>query len=194
MDQREIINELRSFWEELVFPYTGDKQLIQTSWDELFRHYTLPERYYHNLNHVYALIQFIEQNKSHILNYHALLFSAFYHDVFYDVSRNDNELLSAQIAEQRLQELNVDKSIISLTAKIIRQTASHSKANNFDIDLFLDFDRYILSSNEKEYEEYKELIRKEYSIFPENIYKTFRSKFLQQYLSLPEIFYTTIYK
>ena len=194
MSQNEVVNELGSIWEKLVFSYTGEKTLIEKYWQELLNHYTGTERYYHNLNHLHKLIGNIEANKSFILNYHALLFAAFYHDVYYDVSRDDNEMQSAALAEQRLRELKIDKSIITLTSKIIHQTASHNKANNFDIDLFLDFDRDILSSSEEEYREYKEQIRKEYSIFPDKIYKTFRSKFLQQYLSVREIYYTPIYR
>lgn len=194
MNQKELATELESIWEQLVLSYTWDKQLIHKFWEELYTYYTQPERYYHNLNHVYTVIRFIEVNKSHILNYHALLFSAFYHDLFYDVSRDDNEYLSARLAEQRMRDLKVDESIVALTIRVILQTASHAKTNNFDIDLFLDFDRNILSADEEEYDQYKGQIRKEYGIFPENIYRTFRSKFLQQYLAVPEIFFTAIHK
>jgi predicted metal-dependent HD superfamily phosphohydrolase len=194
LTQHNLTEELESFWERLVFSYTGDRPLINDCWNELLSHYSNPNRHYHNLKHVYTLIRLIESNKAHILNYHALLFAAFYHDVVYDVTLKNNEALSAELAYKRLRQLNVDDSIITLTVKIINQTASHLKTNNFDIDLFLDFDRRILSAGEEEYQEYAEGVRKEYGIFSDNIYRSVRSKFLQQYLSAPEIYYTAINK
>lgn len=194
MHQNDLINELKGFWQKLVFFYTGDIQLIEKCWAELLHYYTGPHRYYHNLNHVYSLIRFIEINKPHILNHHSLLFAAFYHDVIYEVTQKNNEALSAELAEKRLRELGVDEPIIALTVHIINQTASHIKTDNFDINLFLDFDRCVLSGNEQEYFEYKDQIRKEYYIFNDSIYKTLRLRFLQRYLSQPEIYFTAINK
>src|SRR5690606_31853252 len=162
MEDLEIENKLKGFWEQLVFSYNGDKQIMNDCWDELASYYTNPQRYYHNFDHIDTIVKLIEEGKRHILNEQALFFAAFYHDIIYDITQTNNELRYPLIAKKRLKELHVDAEVINLTAKIIRQTAGHQKSGLFDVDLFLDFDRCILSAQEEDYQDYAARIRKEY--------------------------------
>ena len=194
MHEKGIIDELKLRWRDLAFLYTGDTDLIEKCRAEIFENYNNADRAYHNLNHVYQLVKQIEQHKSSIVNPEALLFAAFYHDIIYDVTRQDNELQSAALAEKRLTELNADQSVINMAVKAIKQTASHAKTEIFDIDLFLDIDRLILSAGEEDYLQYVRQIRLEYDIFSDKIYNVVRKQLIRKYLSLPEIYYTTIFK
>lgn len=191
---RILKNELKVFWEQLTFFYNGERELINQYWDELCTYYLHPSRHYHNLIHVHSLIKLIEKNQPHILNPQALFFAAFYHDIIYDITRSDNEFKSAELAEKRLKELHVDKQAATLTLEIIRHTAHHKKTGSFDIDLFLDFDRSILSASREEYQQYAALIRNEYDIFSDKIYTSARAKMIAQYLDAPEIYYTAVMK
>lgn len=191
---KKVKDELKTFWEHLTFSYNGERGLIDQYWAELCDYYLQPCRYYHNLAHIQSLVKLIEKYQAHILNPQALFFAAFYHDIIYDVTRSDNEVKSAELAEKRLKELHVDKQAAALAADIIRHTARHQKTGNFDINLFLDFDRSILSAPPEEYQQYATLVRKEFGIFSNNIYTSARAKMIAQYLEAPEIYYTAVMK
>ena len=62
------------------------------------------------------------------------------------------------------------------------------------MQLFMDIDFSILGSSESEYNEYTKGIRKEYSSFPNFLYKKGRLDFLEKMLKKENIFLTLEFK
>src|SRR3712207_8236015 len=67
--------------------------------------YTTLFRSYHNLEHIYQVLETIEQLRSLSLNFHAIQLAAWLHDVIYDSRAKDNEEKSAERSEEHTSEL-----------------------------------------------------------------------------------------
>ena len=55
-------------------------------------------RKYHNLSHVYALLNDADIYEKEIRDFNAVCFAIWFHDVIYQTRRNDNEEKSAEFA------------------------------------------------------------------------------------------------
>ncbi|MBX3241623.1 MAG: hypothetical protein KIT80_11605 [Chitinophagaceae bacterium] len=170
--------------------YSDDDALIAACWNEIDNAYGSKKRYYHNLSHINSMIAELEKAKSSLENPDAILFSIFYHDIVYKVSRKDNEFKSALLAGQRLRQMNVPEQTVSRCFAHITATASHSKSEDPDTNYFTDADLSILGKPLPEYELYCRNIRKEYALFPWFLYKKGRKKVVEHFLQMPEIFKT----
>jgi predicted metal-dependent HD superfamily phosphohydrolase len=124
------------------------------------------------------------------LNFNNISFSVFYHDVIYDATSKLNEEKSAEFAQSRLQKSGLNEYDLSEISKQILATKSHQKSENSDINYLLDADLSILGKDSETYLDYTKKIRKEYSIYPDFLYKPGRKKVLQHFLELENIFKT----
>lgn len=133
----------------------------------------------------------LEAVKSNIKDFPTVSFSVFYHDIVYDASSKSNEEKSALWAEERLRKLNLNKDEISKIIAQIIATKLHQKSDDMDTDYLLDADLSILGKDKTVYLEYTKKIRKEYSIYPDFLYKPGRKKVLRHFLELESIFKTS---
>jgi predicted metal-dependent HD superfamily phosphohydrolase len=117
-----------------------------------------------------------------------MLFAVFYHDIIYKVSRNDNEEKSAELAKERLTQVAYPASSVEMCMTMIRATKHHQRSDDPDVNLFTDADLCILGQEPKVYYQYALQIRKEYSIYPDFLYKPGRKKVLQHFLTMSRIF------
>jgi predicted metal-dependent HD superfamily phosphohydrolase len=120
-----------------------------------------------------------------------VLFSIFYHDIVYNTKRQDNEQKSADTARDRLTKLGVPPDKISACQNQIIATKDHKSSDNTDTDYLLDFDLAILGDTPEKYKSYSKNIRKEYSLYPEFLYKRGRKKVLEKLLNADRIFKTS---
>lgn len=183
--------ELGNQFKNLLANYTADSKLIKNLWSEISHCYSHPSRQYHNLNHLDSLIKTLSPLKHQMLNWDTVLFSVFYHDIVYDVLRNDNEEQSALLAENRLHQLCLKKEEIQFCCQMILATKSHGDTKEKDINLFTDADLSILGTDFEQYHQYTKDIRKEYAIYSESIYTAGRIKVLNHFLQMPRIFKTS---
>ncbi|MFS4429227.1 hypothetical protein [Chryseobacterium sp. S90] len=174
--------------------FTEDEQLINNLWKEIETKYSEKGRHYHNLLHLENMFSELEAVKSNISDFTAISFSVFYHDVIYDATSKINEEKSADKAEKRLAELHLDKNNISIISEQILATKSHQKSDREDTNYLLDADLSVLGKDFKTYLEYTKNIRKEYSIYPDFLYKPGRKKVLKHFLELESIFKTDHFK
>lgn len=181
---------LQNTFIQLCSAYTNDNSLIQKLWNEIETAYSNKKRYYHTLSHLEFLFQQLTNVKEKIQDWHAILFSIFYHDIFYHVLKKDNEEQSALLAEKRLSELTVSENKIAKCKEQILATKSHNVSNDNDTNLFTDADLSILGQGWNIYETYTKQIRKEYSVYPGFIYKPARKKVLLHFLEMEKIFKT----
>jgi predicted metal-dependent HD superfamily phosphohydrolase len=161
--------------------------LINEYWEVLNKNYSKKNRHYHNWQHIQHMILLWENYKIELESPIEVLLAIFYHDAIYKVTRKDNEAKSAKLAENHLKNVpNIDLNKIK---NLILATQHHIAENN-DENWLVDFDLNVLGKNWKEYWQYTQNIRKEYSIYPEFLYKPGRKKALKHFLEKEIIFQT----
>ncbi|MFN1217555.1 hypothetical protein ACKW6Q_11355 [Chryseobacterium kwangjuense] len=185
---------LKERFTALCLPFTEDRHLISRLWQEIETQYSGKGRYYHNLFHLENMFQELEGVKNVMKEFVTVSFSVFYHDVIYDASSKSNEEKSALYATERLGKLGVHQTIISKTSAQILATKQHQKSDDNDTNYLLDADLSILGKEWPLYLEYTRQIRKEYSIYPDFLYKPGRKKVLKHFLELESIFKTDYFK
>lgn len=181
---------IKSTWNELALNYTDDVKLTATLWAEIEKAYSDKKRHYHNLSHLKYMIEKALEYMDLLSDPDIVMFSIFYHDVVYKTIRQDNEQKSADIAKDRLSRLGVPGDKISRCISQIMATKKHSDNATNDTNYFVDFDLAILGDTSDNYMEYTKKIRKEYSIYPDFLYKKGRKKVLQHFLNMDRIFKT----
>lgn len=184
------MDHLRSIWNELALGYTDNEELIDALWTEMAGNYTAKKRHYHNLSHVNYMIEKAMEYRDRLKDYDTLLFSTFWHDIIYNITRQDNEQKSADFAGDRLTKLSLPAEKIAQCRKQIIATKDHQDKSDSDTGYFLDFDLAILGESPEVYKDYSRKIREEYSIYPDFLYKTGRKKVIQHFLAMDRIFRT----
>jgi len=184
----------RARFYDLAVKYCLDISIADAKWNELEMRYTMAGRFYHTLNHISGVIAVLD-TASHLADCaDALQFAAFYHDAVYDVLKNDNEERSAALANQRLAELRVSAEITGLCNQHILATKKHEQSTCTDTNLFTDADLAILGGVPALYQEYCRNIRKEYNVYPDDMYRAGRIKVLEHFLSMPRIYKTDFFR
>jgi predicted metal-dependent HD superfamily phosphohydrolase len=92
--------------------------------DELVRAYAAPERHYHKLAHIEAMLELMHMYKDALADPAAVEAAIWFHDAIYDTRRHDNEEKSAELAASRLAgQFSPDR--VALIVSMIRATAGH---------------------------------------------------------------------
>ena len=185
---------LKERFSESCLQFTQDQKLIEKLWSEIERNYSQKGRHYHNLEHLETMFSELDEVKDNISNYSNISFSVFYHDVIYDASSKSNEERSADFAGVRLRQLKISEEDISEIYHQILATKAHLSSNNKDIDYLLDADLSILGKDLETYMDYTKKVRKEYSIYPDLLYKPGRKKVLKHFLEMEPIFKTEYFR
>lgn len=179
---------LEKIYSELLLNIGFSANEIQQNWKDLEKAFSTKSRHYHNLTHIWAMIESFETYRDKLQNPDEILFSIFYHDFVYSASKKDNELKSAEYALAVLSENNNLNRQLVFDA--ICATQQHQHNNIEDINWLIDFDLKILAKDWDDYKIYFEQIRKEYRIYPDFLYKPGRAKALKHFLENEFIFQT----
>lgn len=185
---------LRNNWNDL----THDLPIIK---NEFYQHltelYNSEDRFYHNLSHIEALLKLSEEHRHLLESQKSIDFVIWYHDAIYDASKSNNEEESAQLAKKDFAKLGLDANIIENCYDLIIATKTHQLSkdlDSFDSQFLLDIDLSILASERDQYIEYTQQIRKEYTIYPDSIYKEGRKKVLMHFLEMEHIYKTDLFQ
>ncbi|MFY7733117.1 MAG: hypothetical protein ACOVSR_06500 [Bacteroidia bacterium] len=181
---------LKENFVKLVSKFTQNSLLINELWNEIEQHYTEPTRHYHNLIHIVAVYNKLSAIKGLLVDWDMVQFSIFYHDIFYDTNKNDNELNSALLAKSTLQKLGIEVTKIDIVFNQILATQSHQNTNDTDTNYFTDADLSILGESWDNYQVYSKQIRAEYIQYADNIYIPGRIKVLNHFIAMERIFKT----
>lgn len=174
----------------LLHQYTQDNNLVNAYWSEIEKAYMSKDRHYHTLAHLENLLKELIEVRNQINEWDTILFSLYYHDIVYNVLKSTNEELSAELAQKRLHAIPVPTSIIETCYQQIIATQKHILSKDTDTNFFLDADLSILGKDWFSYEQYAQRVRKEYSIYPDLVYKPGRKKVLRHFLDMERIFKT----
>ncbi|PKV62434.1 HD domain-containing protein [Pontibacter ramchanderi] len=185
---------IRSEWEALCRRYSADEALIGQLWVELVKAYTAKDRHYHNLTHISYMLELAHRYNVANDQVYLLLFSIFYHDIVYKATRSDNEEQSAALAQDRLHRLGIPEADILQVKDLIIATKTHQASEDKLTNLLLDLDLAILGADETRYDRYSQGVRKEYSMYPDLIYKPGRRKVLKHFLTQKQIYKTAAFQ
>lgn len=159
----------------------------------MHKNYNSKSRYYHNWQHIEALLQELEAAKHLLLDYHTVIFAVFYHDAVYNVLKKNNETKSAELAILHLSKMGVPLILQQQSTALILATQHHGVSSNNDCNYFTDADLSILGSPPTVYQRYVAAIRKEYVFFPDIVYNKGRQKVLHHFLQMERIFKTDFF-
>jgi len=181
---------LAQYFAEAVMRYCHDQRVAAKLWSEIEKHYTSKKRYYHTLAHLESLVTELWLLRDCIEDWDCILFSIAYHDIIYNTLNKDNEEKSAAFAAEQLRTISFPGQRIDRCVAQILATKSHAVSEDSDANLFTDSDLSVLGSDWDVYGQYARNIRKEYSFYPDLLYKPGRKKVLQHFLSMERIFKT----
>lgn len=182
---------LKQTFIHLLANYTTNTPLINHLWAEIESNYANKNRHYHTLLHLHNLLQQLLEIKHKIENWETILFTLYYHDIIYNTLKSDNEAQSAQLAEKRMQQINVPNEIIANCKAQILATQTHLQSCSSDTNYFTDADLSVLGQDLETYTAYYQNIRKEYAMYPNLLYNTGRKKVLKHFLAMESIYKTT---
>ncbi|XLS30447.1 hypothetical protein ACJD0Z_06390 [Flavobacteriaceae bacterium M23B6Z8] len=177
-----------------VFSKFFPTETCQRHWIDLQNAYTASGRYYHNLKHLKFIFEQLKPLKKKIEDWEVVLFTLFFHDYVYKVTRKDNELRSAVKAERVLRATSINESRINRCYEQIIATKDHLLCNDQDANYFNDADLAILGSDPESYDIYAQQIRKEYGIYPDFLYIPGRKKVIKHFLTMDAIFKTHYFR
>lgn len=181
---------LKETFFNLLSDYRAEEVLISKFWNEIEQHHSSKNRHYHTLSHLENLLIELTEVKHIIDHWDTILFTLFYHDIVYNATKSDNEEKSAEFAAERMSQINVPELIIGNCVDQILATQKHLSNNISDTNYFLDADLSILGQDLEVYTTYFQNVRKEYSIYPNFLYKPGRKKALKHFLNMERIFKT----
>ncbi|WP_231970178.1 HD domain-containing protein [Tenacibaculum jejuense] len=182
---------LKERFTQLLSLYSQDNELISSLWNELEKHYKEKHRTYHNLKHLEEIFSYFDRYKDELKDSNLVSFSIFYHDVVYNIWKKDNEEKSADFAVDRLRKL-LSKDDLNIIFNQIIATKTHEGSDN-DTRFLIDFDLAILGQSSEIYQQYAKLIRKEYKLVPDILYKNGRKKVLHHFIDKPFIYKTNTF-
>lgn len=185
---------LQQQFRALVLKYSSNQELAKQLWDEIETAYSHHERHFHNLSHLDQLFNALSPFQSQIEDWDTLLFAVFYHDVVYDVvgyvTENNNEDRSAEVAGNVLSSILYPAEKRERCRQHILATKRHQLSTDSDTNFLTDADLSILGQPWNVYDTYRKTIRKEYGIYPDNIFHAGRVKVLQQFLQMERLYKT----
>lgn len=159
--------------------------------DRLADRYREPHRRYHDLRHLQEVLQTVDDLADAADDVEAVRWAAWFHDAVYDVHRDDNEERSAQLAEQDLASLGLDRAMVCEVSRLVRLTASHQPDDDDANGAVLcDADLRILAADPWRHAEYVADVRAEYAHVPDPEFRIGRAAVLRALLSSGRLFRT----
>ncbi|KAK0717810.1 hypothetical protein B0T26DRAFT_646167 [Lasiosphaeria miniovina] len=172
---------------------------------ELTRMYRAPDRFYHGLSHVDALLGLLATHRAAAADADAVEAAIWFHDAVYDARAAGpaNEVASAALAVARLSELpHVSSDRVAKIAAMIEATASHvvpaalegDDGARADAALFLDMDLSILGAEAQVFDAYEAAVRKEYAWVHDEAWRKGRADVLRRFLGRERIFHSELFR
>ncbi|MFO0876387.1 MAG: hypothetical protein U0840_03360 [Gemmataceae bacterium] len=175
--------DLEAVW--LASVPDAPRELACQALAEVSRCYAAPDRHYHNLDHVAAVVGEVVRAGGGV----NVVRAAFLHDLIYDPRRSDNEERSAQESQLLLASLGVPASDLAEVVRLILLTRSHcTEAEDVAGALLLDADLAILGAEPDAYAQYAAAIRREYAWVPATAYRAGRRQVLERFLERPRLY------
>lgn len=185
---------LKETYLQLLKRYTDDSDIINHYWSEIESNHLCPKRSFHTLSYLEDLLNHILEVKDEIENWDSILFTLFYHRIFFNALDTDKGVQSAAIAEDRMMRLNVPKVVIDVCMEQIISVRKSCEGLSSDMNYFTDAYFSYLGKETEVYDNYSQSIRNECLYFPSAVYNQRRIKFLKQILFQKSIYKTDYFR
>jgi predicted metal-dependent HD superfamily phosphohydrolase len=187
-------NDLFLFWEWYKAHRHVGAWPSLSEFKKLKKAYSEPGRFYHTFQHIAECIRFVNRNYGSGSDAVLVKFALFYHDIFYDVNRKDNEELSAQAWEEYSKASGLNGKLLlgsHKVADLIRMTAAHKVEANASLiyKMMSDADMHIFLCPDHHYLDYAKNVWREYQGFGKEAYLKGRQAFLDT-VDPKSMFYT----
>jgi predicted metal-dependent HD superfamily phosphohydrolase len=198
MDWLEELNlKWRKIWQfssnsVIEQPCLNDRE-IDRVFQLLVIAYTQPDRHYHRLKHIHDVLTTIERFADRLQDPLSVMLAAWFHDFVYDSRSTNNEIQSAKLAGELLNNIGVSIDTIDRVQQLILATQRHqAEIDDNDLCIFLDADLAILGTNPEQYQIYARSIRREYSWVTDELYREGRTQVLESFLQRERLYYTEL--
>jgi predicted metal-dependent HD superfamily phosphohydrolase len=159
--------------------------------DNLLARWAEPQRRYHTLGHLTAVLDRIDVLEDHAADPALVRLAAWFHDAVYRPDRSENEERSAVLAERALTEAGLTEVQVAEVARLVRLTVGHDPADgDTNGEALCDADLAILAAPAEAYAAYTKAVREEYAFVPDEAFRAGRASVLRQLLDLPRLFRT----
>ncbi len=154
--------------------------------------YAEPARHYHNLDHLRTVLDTVAALADEAADPMLVELAGWFHDAVHDVRRQDNEEMSAQLAESTLRHAGLTPEQVAEVARLVRLTASHDPPGpDSNGAVLCDADLSVLAGDPVSYAAYVHAVRQEYAHISGDEWRVGRAAVLEQLLGLPALFRTT---
>lgn len=160
--------------------------------DNLLARWREPQRHYHTLTHLTAVLGHIDGPLEQYADAPDLVrLAAWFHDAVYLPERSENEERSARLAERALAEAGLPADATAEVARLVRLTVGHDPAgDDRNGQVLCDADLAILAAPPSAYAAYTAAVREEYHFVPNDAFRSGRAAVLRRLLELPRLFRT----
>jgi predicted metal-dependent HD superfamily phosphohydrolase len=166
----------------------GDSPTSRTEWAAVVEAWSQPHRRYHGLAHLAAVLGVVGELAHAAADPDAVRLAAWYHDVVYDPTRDDNEQVSADRARAGLRGL-VEEARVEEVVRLVLLTATHDPApGDADGAVLCDADLAVLAGPPEAYARYASAVREEYAHLPDEVFLPGRAAVLEHLLALPALY------
>jgi predicted metal-dependent HD superfamily phosphohydrolase len=156
--------------------------------------YREPHRAYHTLQHLDECFRVLETIREAAQSPGAVGIALFYHDAIYDTHSHDNEEKSAELARQVLAGVGAAAALSSYVTGLILVTRHAAMPQTLDEQIVVDVDLSILGALPDRFDEYERQVRREYSWVDEAVFRSVRTRILQEFLARPAIYSTANFR
>jgi predicted metal-dependent HD superfamily phosphohydrolase len=188
-----VATDLRARWLSVATRWGGGEAAASAAYDDLVDRYAEPQRRYHRLHHVAAVLTTIDELASSepVADADAVALAGWLHDVIYDPTQPDNEARSADHARRTLSDLGAPSATVDEVARLIELTAGHEVADDDrNGRVLVDADLAILGAAAATYDRYAAAIRAEYAHVPDDAFRAGRRRILETFVARPRLFLT----
>lgn len=163
----------------------------ESLFEPLLAAYAQPQRHYHTQQHLAECLANFEAVMKQATRPGEVEAALWFHDAVYDVHASDNEMRSADWAEQALRQVGLPGTVIARVCALVLATAHHAAPVTADEQLLVDIDLAILGAPAERFREYETQVRQEYAWVDDRTFNTARADILDAFLARPAIYGST---
>lgn len=152
---------------------------------DLTRRYQEPQRHYHTLEHLAAMLH---QGRQFPLDEEQIM-AVWFHDAVYDPQSDQNEQKSARLASKWLAKAGWEVEAIERVGRMVLDTRGH-RPSTAQSEPVLDLDLMSLAVTWPAFQTNTAAIRAEYAHVPDAEFAAGRSAFFEQLLDRDRLFFT----
>ena len=159
------------------------RDALLAAWDE-------PQRRYHTLRHLRDCLALLEPQLALAEHPAEVEIAVWFHDAVYDTKAQDNEVRSAQRADEALAGAGVPLAAVQRVHALVMATRHDAMPDTVDERLLVDVDLAILGAEPERFDEYEAEVREEYAWVPGAVFRHRRHEILEEFLERPSIYST----